>query len=90
MGFEIIKILVSTTWCSRLIGIRVIVAVARWQFPYSLNAEQKAEKEELQKVAPAKPEGYKKELGEELSKAMDKGQEKWVDDSKDYGNSKLS
>lgn len=71
-----------------LTDVRKVVAVARWQFPYRLSAEQKAEKEELQKAAPARPEGYNKELEEDFSKVRDKLQEKWVDDSKDFGKSK--
>ena len=64
---------------------RNILALARWQFPYSLSAEQQVEKERLQKATPAKPKGYNRELEEEFSGALDKRQEKWVDDSKDYG-----
>ncbi|KAL9065781.1 MAG: hypothetical protein Q9161_008006 [Pseudevernia consocians] len=60
------------------------IAVARWQFPFSLSAEQQVEKEELQKATPARPEGWNKELEHEFSGALDKLQEKWVDDSKDY------
>lgn len=67
-----------------LTDVRKVVAVARWQFPYRLSAEQKAEKEELQKAAPARPEGYNKELEEDFSKLRNKLQEKWVDDSKDF------
>ncbi|KAF6241891.1 hypothetical protein HO173_000603 [Letharia columbiana] len=63
---------------------REIVAVARWQIPYSLSVEQQAEKEKLQEAKLARPEGYNKELEEAFSAALDKLQEKWVDDSKDY------
>lgn len=66
---------------------REIVAVARWQIPYSLSVEQQAEKEKLQEAKLARPEGYNKELEEAFSAALDKLQEKWVDDSKDYGGS---
>lgn len=70
---------------SILTNSRDIVALARWQFPYSLSSEQQAEKEELQKVTPARPERWNKELEHEFSGACDKLQEKWVDDSRDYG-----
>ena len=69
---------------------RDIVALSRWQFPYSLSEEQKAEKEKLRKDSPAKPEGFDKELEIELSAAVDKFQEEWVDDSKHFGKSQTS
>ena len=69
---------------------RDIVGISRWQFPYSLSEEQKAEKEKMRKDSPAKPEGYKKELEKELLTAIDKFQEEWVDDSKHFGNSQTS
>lgn len=68
---------------------RDIVAVARWQIPYTLSAEQQVEKEKSQKATPAKPTGYNTKLDEEFSKALDERQEKWVDDSKDYGTFRL-
>ena len=39
----------------------------------------------MQNATPPKPDGYNKELGEEFYGVLDKLQEKWVDDSKDYG-----
>lgn len=68
-----------------LTNIRDIVAVARWQFPYSLSAEQQREKEELQKATSAKPEGYNEKLYKEIIEAVNKNREKWVNSSKDFG-----
>lgn len=67
-----------------------IVAVARWQFPYSLSAEQQREKEELQKATSAKPEGYNEKLYKEIIEAVNKNREKWVDSSKDFALHGLS
>lgn len=63
---------------------RDLVALARWQFPYSLSAEQQVEKEKLQKASAEKPVGYNTELEEKILRELAKFQEKWVDDSKDY------
>ena len=70
---------------SSLTNSRDLVAVARWQFPYILTAAQQLEKSKSQKATPAKPKGYNHPLDAEFSKALEKRQEKWVDDSKDYG-----
>ena len=70
-------------------GPREIVALARWQFPYSLSAEERAEKEEVQASTPARPEGYNGALEREFNHALDSRSGKWVDDSKDYGASCL-
>ena len=63
---------------------RDLVALARWQCPHSLSAEQRVEKEKLQKATPEKPVGYNRELEEEFFRALTKVQEKWVDESRDY------
>ncbi len=63
---------------------REIVAVSRWQFPHTLSAAQRAEKEQWDASAPARPEGYNMDLDKEFSGALNRCQEKWVDDSKDY------
>ncbi|KAL9065393.1 MAG: hypothetical protein Q9161_008249 [Pseudevernia consocians] len=62
-----------------------IVGVSRWQFPYSLSEEQSAEKEKLRKDSPAKPEGFNRELENEILAAIDKFQEEWVDESTHFG-----
>lgn len=67
---------------------RHLVAVARWQYPYTLSAEQQVEKEKSQEATPAKPKGYNTKLEKEFSEALEKRREQWVDDSKDYGRSR--
>ena len=58
-----------------LVG-RNLVALARWQFPYTLSAEERVEKEHLKKGAAEKPVGYNRELEEEFFNALTKVQEK--------------
>ncbi|KAM0803709.1 hypothetical protein BDR22DRAFT_839683 [Usnea florida] len=67
-----------------------ILAISRWQFPYTLSEEQKSEKEKSQKDSPAKPEGFNHELEKEVKAAIDKVRGKWVDDSKHFGTSLTS
>ena len=68
---------------------RDLLALSRWQFPYSLSEEQKSEKEKLQKDAPAKPEGYNHELDKEVKAGVEKFEGKWVDESTEFGESQI-
>ena len=69
---------------------RDILAISRWQVPYTLSEEQKSDKEKSQKDSPAKPEGFNHELEKEVKAAIDKVRGKWVDDSKHFGTSLTS
>ena len=73
-----------------LIQPREILALSRWQFPHTLTEQQKSEKENLQKDAPAKPEGWNHELEKEINTGIETFEKKWVDDSKDFGISQTS
>ena len=63
---------------------REIVGLSRWQFPHTLNAEQRAAKDKFDNTPLPKPEGWNKELEKEFFDALEERYEKWVDDSKDY------
>ena len=61
------------------------MASARWQYPATPTADQLAQKESMDKEEPPKSEGYNIALHEEFFGAIAKAEDKWVDNSKDYG-----
>ena len=66
---------------------RKSVAFAKWQYPYTLTAEQKAEKGKLNKREELEhplPEGSNKELYDVFFTALRGKKAKWMDESKDY------
>jgi len=70
-----------------------IVAFAKWQFPHTLTAEQKAAKERADKKADEEnplPVGTNIELYSEFFGALKERRRKFLDDSKDYCQSILS
>ena len=63
------------------------MAFARWQYPYSLTPEQKAEKEEkdeMRKRYHEFPEGSNKELQEEFFKKLMDGRKRFIVPEKTY------
>lgn len=63
--------------------IRRIAACAKWVYPYTLTAEQKAEKEKLD-LTRSYPEGTNVELYNHFFGIIDAKREKYCDDGKDY------
>ena len=64
-----------------------MVAYAKWQYPYSLTPEQRAEKarlDEVEKLEYPLPEGTNRELHDVFFAALVEKKEKWMDESKDY------
>ena len=63
------------------------MAYAKWQYPYSLTAEQRAEKarlDEVEKLEHPLPEGTNRELHDVFFAALEEKKGKWMDESKDY------
>lgn len=63
------------------------MAYAKWQYPYSLTPEQKAEKarlDEADKLEYPLPEGSNVELHRVFFSALVEKRAKWMDESKDY------
>ena len=69
------------------------MAFARWQYPYTLTPEQKAEKEvkdEQRKRYNEFPEGSNKELQEEFFKKLVEGRKRFIVPEKTYCKCNLS
>lgn len=62
---------------------RKTVAAAKWKYPYTLTAEQKAEKAKLD-LSRTYPEGTNVELYEHFFNLIDSNRKKYCDDEKDY------
>ena len=63
------------------------MAYAKWQYPYSLTPEQRAEKarlDEVDKMENPLPEGSNRELHSVFFAALVEKRAKWMDESKDY------
>lgn len=63
------------------------LAFAKWQYPYTLTAEQKVEKAQLDRVEELEhpfPEGTNRELYDVFFAALREKKAKWMDESKDY------
>lgn len=65
------------------LGDRKIVAFAKWTYPYTLTAEQKAEKGQLN-LSRSYPEGTNEEAYELFFTQLDAKREEHMDDEKDY------
>ena len=63
---------------------RQLVGFAKWQFPYTLTEEQKAEKEASYTKRAPYPEGTNETLYKEFFAHIDPLREKYIDESKDY------
>ena len=63
---------------------RKTVAFAKWQYPHTLSAQQKAEKEEEERNAKPRPEGTNFQLLEAFMTALDNKRMKWIDETKGY------
>ncbi|CAF9935402.1 hypothetical protein IMSHALPRED_010215 [Imshaugia aleurites] len=64
-----------------------LLAFAKWQYPYTLTPEQKAEKAQLDRVEELEhpfPDGSNRELYEVFFAALREKKAKWLDGSKDY------
>ena len=64
-----------------------LLAFAKWQYPYTLTPEQKAEKAELDRVEELEhpvPEEANRVLYDVFVGALREKKAKWVDESKDY------
>ena len=71
----------------RSLVARKLLAFAKWQYPYTLTPEQKAEKAQLDRVEELEhpfPEGSNRELYEVFFAALREKKAKWLDGSKDY------
>ncbi len=60
------------------------MAFAKWQYPYTLTAEQAAEKKELDEGMEPWPEGANVELCDEFWGKLKAGREKWIEREKDF------
>ena len=63
------------------------MAYAKWQYPYVLTPEQRAEKarlDEVDKLEHPLPEGSNGELHRVFFAALVEKRGKWMDESKDY------
>lgn len=60
------------------------MAFAKWQYPYTLTAEQAAEKKELDEGMEPWPEGANVELCDEFWGKLKAGREKWIERDKDF------
>ena len=64
-----------------------MVGYAKWQYPYSLTPEQRAEKarlDEADKLEHPLPEGSNRELHHVFFSALVEKRGQWMDESKDY------
>lgn len=66
------------------------MAFAKWQYPYTLTAEQAAEKEEVDGATELWPEGANVELCEEFWGKLRAGRKKWIRHEKDFCESLFS
>ena len=62
---------------------RKLVAYAKWKYPYTLTAEQQAEKDKLD-TSRSYPPGTNVELYEQFFGSLDTLREKYLDEEKDY------
>ena len=63
------------------------MAYAKWQYPFTLTPEQRAEKarlDEVDKLEHPLPEGSNRELHRVFFAALVEKRAKWMDESKDY------
>ena len=63
------------------------IAFAKWQYPYTLTAEQKTKKAQLDRIEELEhpfPEGTNRELYDVFFAALREKKAKWMDESKDY------
>ena len=63
------------------------LAFAKWQYPYTLTPEQRAEKarlDEAERLEHPLPEGSNKQLHNVFFTALREKRAKWMDESKDY------
>ena len=66
---------------------RKTLAFAKWQYPYTLTAEQKVKKAQLDRIEELEhpfPEGSNRELYDVFFAALREKKAKWMDESKDY------
>ena len=54
------------------------MAFSRWQYPHTLTAEQKAEREAKSKEHQERPEGSNRELMDEFFGQLFEGRRKWI------------
>ena len=71
---------------------RKALAFAKWQYPYTLTPEQRAEKARLdrdEELEHPLPEGSNRELHDVFFAALREKKAKWMDESKDYCTSEF-
>lgn len=69
------------------LSARKPLAFAKWQYPYTLTAEQKMKKAQLDRIEELEhpyPEGSNRELYDVFFAALREKKAKWMDASKDY------
>ena len=72
---------------------RKTLAFAKWQYPYTLTAEQKSRKVQLDKIQELEhplPKGTNRELYHVFFAALREKKAKWMDESKDYRKSEFA
>lgn len=69
---------------------RELLAFAVWQYPYTLTPEQRARKDQLDRLEELEhpfPEGSNQKLFDAYFAALEKKQMRWMDKSRDYRKS---